>query len=192
MKFVNKEVHFVAGLHGNEKGPIRALKESDESFIIGNPLECDKNTRFIDRDLNASFGTLGNTYEEKRANELLNQISVNDKVIDFHTTSAHTPSFAIVTDIKMFSFAERSGLGYAVLMTHNIKKGGTLINHRDGVAIEIEGYDTPHSLSETLKVMSHFKSGKFHTLKNMKCTISSLSQVTTKTSSCMNMVLFQF
>lgn len=154
-----KTVCVVAGLHGNEKGPVRALQDSGLDFILGNPEAYTVNTRFINSDLNASFGLEAESYESKRATELLHDINPEDIVIDFHTTSAVTEPFVIITDKEMLSYAEFTGLKSVVLMTHNIKKEHALINHRNGISIEISGYDTPESYDTTRSILSSLEKG---------------------------------
>lgn len=160
MDFQGRNIRTVAGQHGNEKGPVRALESLGTEFILGNPKAGEANVRFIDQDLNASYGTNTDAYESTRAQEILNEISEDEVVIDFHTTSAKGPPFAILMDLHMLPLAERTGLSHAVLMTHNIKKGHALINARDGIAVEISGYDTEESFDTSLRVLRNLESGK--------------------------------
>ncbi len=128
-------------------------------FILGNPQAFAANKRFIDRDLNASFETGGDSYEERRATEILGEVDTGNFVIDFHTTSSVTEPFVILTNKKMLPFAEFTGLKSVVLMTHNIKKGHALIDHRDGMSIEISGYDTPEGYRDTRSILRALESG---------------------------------
>lgn len=157
MTLNGRSVHFIAGLHGNEKSPVRAMRDQSFEFTLGNPPAYEKNVRFIDFDLNASFKRAGDDYEAKRAAELLELIGENEIVVDFHTTSAVTESFVILTDINMLPYAEFTGLKHAVLMTHNIKSGHALINHRNGISIELSGYDTEDSYNETRSILSRLE-----------------------------------
>lgn len=158
MQFNGRTIRIVAGQHGNEKGPVRALKSRSIDFILGNPKAGEENVRFIDQDLNASYGTDTGAYEATRAREILELIPKDEIVIDFHTTSAKGPPFAILMDRAMFPLAERTGLSHAVLMTHNIKKGHALINARNGIAVEISGYDTQESFETSLEVLDELES----------------------------------
>jgi len=159
MQFNGRTIRIVAGQHGNEKGPVRALESRGVDFILGNPKAAEENVRFIDQDLNASYGTGTDAYEAARAREILEMIPKDDVVIDFHTTSAKGPPFAILMDRAMVPLAERTGLSHAVLMTHNIKKGHALIDARDGIAVEISDYDTQESFDETLAVLDTLERG---------------------------------
>lgn len=158
MEFQGRNIRIVAGQHGNEKGPVRALESLGIEFILGNPKAGEANIRFIDQDLNASYGANTDAYESARAQEILTQISKDEVVIDFHSTSAKGSPFAILMDRDMLPLAERTGLSYAVLMTHNIKKGHALINARDGIAVEISGYDTEESFDTSLQVLRSLES----------------------------------
>lgn len=160
MEFNGRTIRIVAGQHGNEKGPVRALISRGYDFILGNPEAGEKNVRYIDQDLNASYGTNTDTLESRRSQEILDLISSENVVIDFHTTSAKGPPFTILMDRAMFPLAERTGLTHAVLMTHNIKKGHALINVRDGIAVEISGYDTQESFDASLSVLDALESGR--------------------------------
>ncbi|OGZ12899.1 MAG: hypothetical protein A3C93_03695 [Candidatus Lloydbacteria bacterium RIFCSPHIGHO2_02_FULL_54_17] len=153
MQWNDRPIRFVAGLHGNEKAPVRALESRGLRFVLGNPRAYERNVRFIERDLNASFGVEDGSYEALRAAEILRKIGEKEVVVDFHTTSASSVPFAILTDKKMLPLAERIGVAYAVLMTHNIKKGHALINFRDGISVEMHGYDTEESFQATLHVL---------------------------------------
>lgn len=159
MKFEERDIYLVAGLHGNEKAPVRALTSASVDFILGNPEAHDKNVRFIESDLNASFGTDHSTREGELAREILNKIPVEGLVVDFHTTSAKGPPFVILTDKRMLPFAETTGLKHAVLMSHNIKEGHALINMRDGFSIEMSGYDSEESVETTVLVLNSLNAG---------------------------------
>ncbi|OGZ11452.1 MAG: hypothetical protein A2942_04360 [Candidatus Lloydbacteria bacterium RIFCSPLOWO2_01_FULL_50_20] len=88
----------MAGLYGNERSPVRALGHKGLDFVLGNPKAYERNIRFIDRDLNASFGVSDSSYESGRATEILNEINGGDVVIDFHTTTAPGVPFAVLTE----------------------------------------------------------------------------------------------
>ena len=107
-----KKILIVSGTHGNEINPIWAVnqinkqentidKDIEYKFILGNPLACEKGSRYIDIDLNRSFNTIDNTiykrkniYEIDRANFLVDKFGINglepcEIVIDLHTTTAN-------------------------------------------------------------------------------------------------------
>lgn len=133
----NHEYQFVTAVHGNEQMPTLALTTMGEKQVIGNPLALSRTIRYVETDLNAAFGLEGVLYEQKRSVEVLRQLSEKQLVIDFHTFSQPSPSFAIVVDLSMVPLAASLGVEYVVHMKHNIKKGHALINYRSGVSVEV-------------------------------------------------------
>ncbi len=154
---MENEVVFVAGIHGNERLPVKALQDAGVKFVLGNPVAYEKNVRFLDQDLNASFGTENETCESKRAADLLMVIPEEKLVIDFHTTTAETEPFVIIVDKAQVDFAKSLGIKKIVLMSLNIKSGKSLINYRNGVSVELghhedleNSYNLPMSISTNL------------------------------------------
>ncbi len=158
----DRKIVFVAGVHGNEKMPVKALTEAGVDFILGNPKAFDLNVRFTEEDLNASFGTLSASYESKRAAEVLQKIHEDDLVVDLHTTEAEPVSFVIIVDENMIPLAERTGIERVVIMKHNIKQGHALINHRDGISIETGTHEDQRSYRATLDVVNKMHKNTKH------------------------------
>ena len=157
-----QKIIFVAGIHGNEKMPVKALTDSGIDFILGSPQAYEQDVRYTARDLNASFGFDDDSYESKRAKEILNEISEDAVVVDFHTTEKETTPFVIVVDEKMIPLAERTGLERVVIMKHNIKDGHALINYRNGISVEAGTHDDRKSYETTLKVVKNVQENKSH------------------------------
>lgn len=155
-----KNILFITGLHGDEQNPVFALASRGISQIIANPKALSLDKRFIDCDLNSSFGAKGGAYEIKRAKEILNLIPEKSIIVDLHTFSADSEPFAVIVDKKMIKFACQTGLKHIVLMEHNIKKGNSLINHRDGISVEVGNHKNYKSFLMTLKVVDNIKTGK--------------------------------
>lgn len=155
-----KNILFITGLHGDERIPVFALASAGIPQIVANPKALSLGKRFIDCDLNSSFGAKGNSYEVKRAKEMLNLIPQKSTVIDLHTFSAISESFVVIVDKKMIGLACQTGLKHIVLMEHNIKKGNALINHRNGISVEVGGHQDYKSFLATLKVVDNIKTGK--------------------------------
>lgn len=151
---------FVAGLHGNEQMPVRALTKNNIPFIIGNLRAKKKNVRFIDNDLNASFGLRARGYEPQRAKQILKQIKTKDLVVDFHTTTAKITPFVIIVDKKMLKLAASTGLKKVVFMKHNIKNKHALINYRQGISVETGNHNSKKSFDTTLRVVKNVKNQK--------------------------------
>ncbi len=70
-------------------------------FIIGNPRAYTAKKRFIECDLNRSYRSSGDAYEERRAREIHEYIALTepDLIIDMHTTSCIQPNCLIVGGI---------------------------------------------------------------------------------------------
>lgn len=150
----------VTGIHGNEIAPILAHLEKKKEQMIGNVEALLQNKRLIEKDLNQAFGINDGSIESLRAKELLSMIDEKDFVVDFHTTSSASPAFAIIVDLAMLPLARRLGLAKVVYMKHNIKKGHSLLNYRNGVALEAGLHGSKDAFDTTLRVIEHLESGK--------------------------------
>lgn len=156
---MKKKIIYVAGQHGNEYLPLLALASSGEEFVVGNPRALARGTRWYQSDLNASFGSKKKNYEARRAKELLKHIPKSAQVVDFHTSIAAKVPFVIIVDLAMLSFALTAGVRRIVYMKHNIKKGGALINHRNGISVEVGQDHDKASFEQTLQVVKSVKRG---------------------------------
>jgi hypothetical protein len=157
---MSNSVSIVTALHGNELQPFFAAKDLGLNPLLGNPRAAAKNLRFLDKDLNASFGSKGNAYEEIRAREILEQLPVEELVLDFHTFSCESEPFCIIVEMALLDFAKKLGVSKIVLMTHNIKAGGALINHRPGVSIEAGQHQEETSFQLTQEILQNLSSGR--------------------------------
>ena len=155
-----KNIQFVTGVHGDERVPVLALASAYADQIVGNKQALAKNKRFIEKDMNASFGTKGNSYEEKEARKLLKRLDKKKPVIDFHTNQSMSEPFVIIVDKKMLFFAKTLGISRVAYMKHNVKKGHSLVNYCDGVSVEVGKHDTIESFRATLKILENLKKQK--------------------------------
>ena len=153
------KIRFVTGLHGNEHIPVIALASIGEYQIVANPLALSTNNRFIHTDMNRAFGREGNCYEIEKAKEVLKKIKKDIPVIDFHTMSADSEPFSIVVDKKMIPLAKTLGLPI-VYMKRNIKKGYSLINHCDGVSVEVGRHNTNKAFKMAINIVKRAKTAK--------------------------------
>jgi succinylglutamate desuccinylase len=134
----------VVCLHGNELVGLH-VKESmgkeGVKFIIGNLKAIEKNTRYIDSDLNRSFpGSQFGGYEEKRAAEILKEVSGFENVVDIHSSECNMGLFGIITkpNKEKINLAKRLSLKKVVIMSEDLAKGGALIDyHKCGISLEI-------------------------------------------------------
>lgn len=157
-----KNITYVTGIHGNEQIPVFALASKGIHQVVANLKALSLNKRFLDSDLNSSFGVGGSGYEIKRAKEILSIIPKNNIIVDFHTFSADSEPFVVIIDKKMIPFALKTGIKHIVLMEFNIKKGNALINHRNGISIEVGYHEDYKSFATTLSVVRNLKIRKDH------------------------------
>ena len=134
---MNMNYKIITAIHGDEIAPVIAMALLNKEQLIANPKALVKKKRFIFKDMNASFGVDDEYYEAKRAREILQQIEKSEIVIDLHTFVGKSPSFVIVVDKKMLPLACSLGFSRIIYMKRNPKKGHALINHRNGVSVEL-------------------------------------------------------
>lgn len=144
-----EKIVFVAGVHGNELMPIVSLTQSGIPFVLANEAAVKAGVRFLEEDLNAAFSVDRETYEAKRARQVLEIIPPDSKVIDFHSASVETEPFAIIVSLAMLSLARSLGVQHVVHMKYNVKEGHALINHRNGVSIEVGNHGDVDSIQRT-------------------------------------------
>lgn len=152
-----KNIQFVTAVHGNEVMPTLALTSISEPQIVANPRALAQGVRFTEHDLNASFGTAGVAYEEKRARELDKVLEKEKLVVDFHSFSIDSDPFAIVVDLAMIPLAASLGVKHVVYMKHNIKGGHALIDHHRGVSVEVGKHNDSKSFDMTLEIVKRLK-----------------------------------
>lgn len=150
-------IKFVTAVHGNEIMPTLALASIGEPQIVANPRAIARGVRFTEKDMNASFGTGGHLYEEKRARELDDTLDEDILVLDFHSFSIASDPFAIVVDLAMIPLASSLGVKHIVYMKHNIKGGHALIDHHKGVSVEVGEHSDPKSFDMTLQIVKKLK-----------------------------------
>lgn len=148
------KMQYVTAVHGNELLPTLALASIGVKQVVANPRALARGLRYCEKDLNASFGTNENSYEEKRARELLTRLDQGGMVVDFHTFSCESEPFAIVVDSAMLPLASSLGIKRVVYMKHNIKDGHALINYCRGVSVEVGGHTDPNSFATTLIIVN--------------------------------------
>ncbi len=148
---------FVTAVHGNEIMPTLAMASIGEQQIIANPRALARGVRFTEHDLNAAFGTGGDSYEEKRARELDKTLEKGKLVVDFHSFSIESEPFAILVDLAMLPLASSLGVKHVVYMKHNIKGGHALIDQHKGVSVEVGRHNDPKSFKKSLEIVRRLK-----------------------------------
>lgn len=82
----------IGGMHGNELLGIQLVQLLRDrpvggvDAMIANPRAVSANRRFIETDLNRSFGSSGNGYESRQARKIEHLSRQYDLVLDFHNT----------------------------------------------------------------------------------------------------------
>jgi succinylglutamate desuccinylase len=150
----------VTGVHGDEPVPTIALSSMNEKQIVANPKALSLGKRYVECDLNSSFGKNGNCYEERLARSILRKIGKDKTVIDIHTFSAKSKPFVVIVDLSLKDFASSLGFEYVVYMRHNIKKGCALINYRKGVSIEIGKHKDPKVIKRVSDLVKRLRNKK--------------------------------
>jgi hypothetical protein len=125
----------VTNTHGDEVNPKIPY---GMGHIIGNYEAKKLGKRFIESDLNRSFNGKSDTYEEKRAQDILKVIKDYDIVIDVHSTITGDVDACIVVNDSLRLRRVASFLGaknYIIMpqMKH------ALISHCNGIALELGG-----------------------------------------------------
>ena len=106
----------IGGTHGNEPVGIKVMQEMksidstqflhDYEAFLGNPKAYEIGKRYVDSDLNRSFGSLGESkgYEQQRSSELSKTIKGNfDFILDLHTTTSNMGLTLILTSLDQNS-----------------------------------------------------------------------------------------
>ena len=148
---------YITAVHGDEYQPVLALASQNKAQLVANPRALSRKIRFIDSDLNASFGLRGSSYERRRASEVLKQLDKKKLIVDFHTFSCVSAPFVVIVDLEMLPLAASLGIPRVVYMQHNIKKGHALINYRSGVSVEVGKHDDRRSFVRTLQIINRLE-----------------------------------
>jgi succinylglutamate desuccinylase len=124
-----EKILIIGGTHGNEQTGIRVVNQLIQNPISGiraikaNPEAVEQNKRFIDTDLNRSFGSVdalsGNESDiVQKMSELRNLYDqASNTVIDFHNTSCDTKCAILCSNPndRMVSLVRHFGFDKAVI-----------------------------------------------------------------------------
>lgn len=157
-----EDYQFVTAIHGDEQMPVLALGSMGVRQLIANPRALSLKKRFVDTDMNSSFGKSGSGYEISRAKEVLELAPPKSLVIDLHTFKTKSPPFVVIVDLKMMFLAKKTGIKRVVYMKHNVKAGGALINHRNGISVEVGQHKDWKSFETTLSVLDSLRQNQDH------------------------------
>lgn len=155
----------IAGIHGNEKCGIDALKKIIPSLKInngellvgyGNPLAIKKNVRYTDVNLNRMFrpkNTLSQkeltSYEYKRAEFLKKYLDQADALLDLHASTTSQSRPFIICEKNAFEIAKYLPANIIVSGFDKIQPGGTdyyMNKHKKiGICVECGYLKNPRS-----------------------------------------------
>lgn len=146
-------------IHGNETVGVAVLNEFlgllasrtidcrvPLAIFVGNPKAAHAGTRFLERDLNRSFASKGDSLEEKRSRELLPILADTMWFVDLHQTNrpAEEPFFIFPYSKGSFAFA-KSISPQTIIVTHVDDGFSTeglcsdeFVNKEGGVGITLE------------------------------------------------------
>ena len=70
-------------------------------FMVANPRAYSQNVRYVESDLNRSYGSNLDTYEAQRSKTIEDRIKLlqPELVLDFHTTTAEQPDLLITANV---------------------------------------------------------------------------------------------
>ncbi len=148
-----KTLAVLGGVHGDEKVGVLAVQKAIAElkivagsvyFIFANPLAIEQNKRFIDKNLNRCFlDDPGDSYEERRAVELMDVLSGCDASLDVHASNNKDTVPFVITDNGM-SVAEELDFDIVVNGFDVLEPGSTdefmKRNGKIGVCVEC-GYN---------------------------------------------------
>lgn len=131
-------------LHGDEvvteEVALKVSKKKPEvNILLGNLKARKKQVRYIETDLNRSFGIGQESMESKRAEDLKEQLnsSSHKLIIDLHTTKAEMSPCVIVTDLNQLNLAGKIGIERVIYMTPEFSSGASLIeNIENSISLE--------------------------------------------------------
>lgn len=165
-----KKLLVVGGLHGDEPTGIAVAKhflsqKTKGVFgVLGNEAAIKRNKRFLETDLNRSFGKkMPVSLEEKIASSLAATVHKADLIIDIHNTKAKNCTSVIVTckpNSLHKTLANYFGFSRMIIMPSS----GSLIaqNSKRAISLEISESDRPkHSEEDLARLITNLKLVKF-------------------------------
>ncbi|MBP9822378.1 MAG: succinylglutamate desuccinylase/aspartoacylase family protein [Candidatus Pacebacteria bacterium] len=142
-KLPGKTVAVFAGVHGNEKVGILTLdkfiKELEiESgiayFVYANPPAIEKNVRMVDKNLNRLFfrENTGDTYEDKRAVELMDILDECEALLDLHSYNSESGDQFAITEENGYDLVSKMDFPIVASGFSNLGGGTDGYMHKKG------------------------------------------------------------
>ncbi len=149
-KLPGKTVAVFAGVHGNEKVGVLALRKIIKKvavtsgtvyFVFANPPAISKNKRLVNKNLNRLFSRSirGSEPEVKRARELMDILDKCEALLDIHSYNSKTGSQFAITEKRGFKVIQK--MNFPIVASGFSKLGdggdGYMEKHRKiGICIE--------------------------------------------------------
>lgn len=113
-----KTLAVFAGVHGNEKAGILAMKDILEEikvlrgkvfFVFASPKAIEKDVRYVEENLNRYFvkGVIPSSYERQRAIELMKILDESDALLDLHASNVSETTPFIICEKESFDLARK-------------------------------------------------------------------------------------
>ncbi len=139
-----KKILIVACLHGSETFGLAVAnyfakhKLAEVECIVGNPRAVALKVRFLDSDLNRSFGGAGKGYEGRRAAYLAQKIKDYNYVLDIHNTTTSVDSTPIAANLskKTLAILNLHPSSEVALMPPRLARHALIGNHSGAVSLE--------------------------------------------------------
>ena len=174
----------LGGTHGNEKlgiNLVKSLKErpiSKVDSLIANPMATERGIRFIEADLNRSFGRqVQSSYEVRRAQRLVRILAEYDLVLDFHNTETPGNNCCFVGEgcrDLLYSAVKQLGFSECIEATYDCVNRYCL----NTVSIEISMGDRLDSVDYWRKAIEHLVTSNEITSKGSLSIYRFLQRVT--------------
>ena len=155
-----KKLCIVTGIHGNEASLFEPLKRYVEQIELENVLEidlilanqeaADKNVRYVDQDLNRSFGIQLNDNKETRIAKNLTTSCDADLVLDLHTHTGKE-TFCLVSkenlNRKIQQFILCLNTKLCLVISSQVTGGKSLVeNVQNSISIETGQHSSPEAV----------------------------------------------
>lgn len=177
-KQAGKTVAIFAGIHGNETAGIMVVEELIKNFtptqgtvhlVFGNPRAIAQNCRYTESNLNRDFirTSKPKTYEQKRAQTLMNLLDSCDTLLDLHAyrTSKGTGIPFAICEPRCQAVVKKFGLPLSIAGISSFQAGSTNgymeEQNKIGIVVELGALEKPQhfftkGMECALAFLAHF------------------------------------
>lgn len=146
-----KTLAVFCGVHGNEKSGVYAVQKAINEidvikgtviYVFANIKAIKEDKRYIEKNLNRSFlrSLKGDSYEEKRARDLMDILDKSDALLDLHSSNSPNTTPFIITEKEAFPIVRDFNLEIVVTGFDELEPGATdgyMQNHgKVGICVE--------------------------------------------------------